>query len=329
MACLLGLLVVGALDIAQGFFAPIFVGLMVGVVMSPAVRKLERWRLPRVVGALLGVAGALAATFFAGFFAGPLLAELVDLLPRLSDTVRDWVAELRQVLRGVEQAGAGNLAESGEQAVEEALPNVIGVLWMAPNFLGQTFIAIGTLFFFLLTRDEIYDAVGSTMGTRLRRADRAVSHYFLTITLINCGLGIAVAGAMSIVGISNPIVWGAAAFFLNFVLYLGPAILAISLLIAGLIEFSGAMVLLPPATFLILNLIEAQFVTPSLVGQRLNLNPLAVFLAIVFGLWLWGPVGGIVALPFFVWLYVLWTCQAAEPATKENVPEPAARSGAG
>ena len=86
------------------------------------------------------------------------------------------------------------------------------------------------------------------------------------------------------------------------------------LLVAGLTQFTGMMVLLPPLAFLTLNIIEAQFVTPAFVGQRLQLNPLAIFLAIVFGLWLWGPVGAIVSLPVVLWFGVMVNPQMVQPA---------------
>ncbi len=307
LACLVGIAIIAALRAAQSLVAPVLVGLMVGIVMVPAVRRLDGWGVPRAVGALLGMVLAVALLAALLLFASPIVMEFVAALPRLSEVVREWAVETMRLFRGVEQLGASvsDLTESGEAAVEEALPNVIGALWLAPNLVGQIFITVGTIFFFILTRDEIYKATGPATYARLGEADRAVSHYFLTITLINTGLGVAVATAMSLIGLSNPLVWGAAAALLNFVLYLGPAIIAVSLLIAGLIEFGGVMALLPPLAFMCLNLIEAQFATPSLVGHRLSLNPLAVFLAIIFGLWLWGPVGGIVALPCLVWVYVL------------------------
>ena len=75
---------------------------------------------------------------------------------------------------------------------------------------------------------------------------------------------------------------------------------------AGLIQFSGAFAFLPPFLFLLINLTEANFATPMIVGKRLAMNPLVVFIAIIFGLALWGPVGAIVALPVLLWFGVLF-----------------------
>ncbi|WP_299588238.1 AI-2E family transporter [uncultured Tateyamaria sp.] len=297
---------IGALKFGQAVLAPIVLGLTLATVLTPAMRLMARLNLPHVVGALGALVFAVVALALIALWAGPIMMELVNVLPRVSDHLRTWMSDLTLALRGLE-ALEGQLAERGEEAMEEAMPTVIDALWLAPNLMAQALIALGTLFFCLLTRSDIYDWLGPRARRRLTTADRAVSHYFVTIAAVNATLGMAVAAALTVMGVPDPMVWGAAAFLLNFVLYLGPAIMVVSLLIAGMTHFSGGMVLLPPAVFLVLNLIEAQFVTPTFVGRRLSLNPLAVFLAIVFGLWLWGPVGGIVALPILVWAYVLIT----------------------
>ncbi len=304
VACIAIILVIGGLKWGQPIIAPVLLGVTLAVVIGPAARAMERLGCPRVVGALFGLVVAVIAIAAVALWAGPILVDLLNALPRLSDAVRDWIADLTIALRGLEDL-EGQIAESGEEAVEQAMPSVIDALWLAPNMMAQALITIGTLFFFLLTRDEIYQWAGRGFADRLATADRAVSHYFITIGIVNACLGVAVAVVLSLLGIPDPMIWGAAAFLLNFVLYLGPAIMVLSLLVAGSMQFSGLMILAAPAAYMCLNMIEAQFVTPSFVGQRFALNPLAVFLAIVFGLWLWGPVGGILALPVLVWAVVL------------------------
>ena len=166
------------------------------------------------------------------------------------------------------------------------------------------------VFFFILTREDLYSAAGS-MKKRLFQADAQVSRYFAAVTLVNIGVGVATAIAMMAIGIEYPLLWGLAAGVLNYILYLGPLIIIFGLLIAGLIQFWDAMAFLPPAAFMVINFIEAQFATPMFVGQHIRINPLVVFVAIVFGLWLWGPIGAIVALPVIVWLAFILRSDAA------------------
>jgi predicted PurR-regulated permease PerM len=132
-----------------------------------------------------------------------------------------------------------------------------------------------------------------------------VSSYFLAITFVNAGFGTLVTLAMLVLGMPQPILWGIATFLLNFILYLGPALVAAALLIVGIVSFDGAYSFVPVAVFVMLNMVEAQFVTPSVVGQQMSLNPLLVFLSLVLWLWLWGPVGGLVAIPLLVWVLII------------------------
>jgi len=128
-----------------------------------------------------------------------------------------------------------------------------------------------------------------------------VSRYFLAISTVNAGFGIAVLIAMTVLGMPYPVLWALATFLMNYLLYLGPALVAVAVLLVGFFVFDGVMVLVPMAVFLSLNVIEAQFVTPTFVGRQMRVNPLMVFLSLIFWLWLWGPIGGIVAIPLLVW----------------------------
>lgn len=107
--------------------------------------------------------------------------------------------------------------------------------------------------------------------------------------------------AMWLLGLENAIMWGAAAAMLNFIPYIGPAIMVVLLLAVGLLAEAPTVVMLtPPAVYLALNLIEFQFVTPAALGRSLTLAPFAVFLSISFWLWLWGPVGAFLAVPLLL-----------------------------
>lgn len=294
---------VTALKLAQGLLAPVTLGLIVAIVAAPGMRLLARLGIPRAVSASISLlfVGALTVLLIAGL--GPIVMDLIGQVPRIEDEIRWWVIDASRAIRGLESMQfelEQSLAEDGK-AVEEAMPSLLDALSVAPNFAAQLLTFAGTFFFFTLTQNEIYATV-TGRATALRQADKAVSHYFLTVTAINAGLGVAVFAGMTLVGLPNPILWGAAAFILNFVLYLGPVMLLVALGVVGFTEFNGAYAVLPALVYFLLNMTEAQFVTPTLVGQRLQLNPLVVFLAILFGLWLWGPIGGIVSLPLLVWV---------------------------
>jgi len=181
------------------------------------------------------------------------------------------------------------------------VPGIFDALALAPSVAAALLVFAGAFYFFLLSRAALYARVeGSVLPwdrEMLERAEMRVSRYFLTITLINATFGTLIWLVMTLVGLPQPALWGLAAFLFNFILYLGPAALAVAFLVAGLLAFNGAMSVVPAVLYVSMNMTEGQFVTPALVGRQMAVNPLLIFVSLVFWLWLWGPIGGIVAIP--------------------------------
>jgi len=313
------------LDVAQAVLAPALFALVVGIVVSPLADRLDRAGVPRIVVASSLLIAATALLFLALIALEPLVMAMANELPRIRVEIGRVIESAAGFIRGIETLSdeleeSVGMQDSDEDSAPD-FPTVMDAILLAPNFGAAFLIFFGTLFFFVLTRSELYRAA-RPYSDKLFRADRAVSRYFAAVSFVNIGLGMATALVMTLIGLNNALLWGLTAALLNFILYLGPLIVALGLLLAGILQFNGLMSLLPPLAFVVLNLTEAQFVTPTIVGQRLAINPLTVFLAIVFGLWLWGPVGAIVALPVSLWVGVL-----LKP--DEHDAAPAKRSGAG
>ncbi len=312
------------LHYASDILAPIALALVAGVVLSPLSDFWEDRGFAPLWGALLGLVLTLAFVASLILVFQPIVAQLVEQAPKVWSDMREVVGGLRGLLRGLSEvsnevasaiapeANAAPAAGSGEEAMP--LPTVTDALLAAPAVLAQILVFAGTLFFFLLTRAEIYGWTSlrlsqhgerAAFAHRLRRAERNVSRYFLTITLINAALGVITALMLRLIGLEDAMIWGAVAFLVNFVLYLGPAVFVVVLVFVGVAQFDGLHSIAPAACFVILNATEGQFITPALVGRNMAINPLLVFLSLVFGLWLWGPIGGIVAIPLLLWVLVL------------------------
>lgn len=318
-------LLFAVLNIAGDIFVPVIVAMTAGVVLSPISDAWDRMGVPTVYAALtslfitvLVIGGVLLLIY-------PIIGQLVDQAPRVWTDIQDVVSMFRGMMDGLseitEEVSSAVVPEANAQVVAEApadaevdMPTVGDAIMLAPAIAAQFLIFVGTLFFFLMTRRQIYDWIASKLaapteraGTarRLREAERQVSTYFLTVTAINAGLGAATAAALQVMGVPGALLWGLLAGVLNFVPYLGPTAIIVSLLFAGIAAYDGAMAIAPAAAFATLNAIEAQFVTPTLVGRQLRVNPLLVFLALVLGIWLWGPLGGLVAIPMLLWVLVL------------------------
>ncbi len=295
---------------AKDLFAPVITALLLGIVMTPLSDLMDRMRIPSALAAFVSVTLALLSILLLILLIEPYVTQVIDRAPVIWNELRTTVDELKRIMRGIEEmtedvAAAIEASPNTEEGGPVALPSLTDALFLAPQFAAQIMIFTGTLYFFLMARNGIYDWVSASFASfgesDLRYAAKQVSRYVLTISMINLGFGVLVTIIMQLIGMPSPIVWGVLAFALNFVLYLGPAVLIATLLVAGIVVFDGAASFLPAAIYLTLNATEAQFVTPTLVGKSLAVNPLLVFLSLVFWLWLWGPIGGIIAIPLLVW----------------------------
>jgi predicted PurR-regulated permease PerM len=330
------LIIFAALDAAQSLLAPIVAAIVVGVVFGPFTDFVERRGFPRAAAAflvLLSLALLVAAVVLA---VGPTVSHAISNGPRiwfemreLIDLVRGAVSDVQQLQETVNEtvnealasdggAAAAGAAAAGEAAETEVpVPTIFDALSYGPSVVAGILVFAGTLYFFLATRLDTYASLSRVFEGAsvecLTAAEQRVSRYFLAITTINAGFGAITMVIMSLIGMPQPAMWGMAVFFLNYILYLGPGLLAVAFLIVGFVTFDGAMSFVPAACFVGLNMIEAQFVTPSLVGRQMSLNPLLVFLSLVLWMWLWGPIGGLVAIPLLVWVLFVFGAEQTKP----------------
>jgi predicted PurR-regulated permease PerM len=183
------------------------------------------------------------------------------------------------------------------------------VAFLSPT-IGELLIFLTTLFFVLLDRVDLRKTMillFKDQDDRLRviriinDLERNLSRYIGTVTVINLGVGVLTAFGAWMLGFSNPALFGALAFVCNYVPYIGPAVVVVVLFAAGLVSFpSLAYASVAPLMFVALTTIEGHVVTPNIVGRRLTLSPLGVFLSLAFWTWLWGPVGAFLSVPFLI-----------------------------
>lgn len=313
LGVLVVLLVAYTCALAETMIVPILVGVLLGLMFAPLVRALERWHVPRSLGALLAVAIVLATG--AGAFA--MLAaparEWIARMPRALAHVEAAVRDLRRPLQAASDATRelGKLAsmDGGQNVrVVDSTPGLMSQLASAaPALLAGITVTVFLTFLFLLHGDALLRKF-VTLAPHLRakrdlveatrRAQHELSLYMITITLINAALGLATAAALHLLGIPDPLLWGGLAALMNFAPFIGPLLTACALVVAGFAEFASPLpALAAPAAFLGLHLIEGQLVTPHLVGRRLALDPVMVFLALVVLGWIWGVAGLLLAVP--------------------------------
>ena len=318
LVALLVICVVAVLYAAKPFFLPVIAAFVVGTMLSPAAGFLEKRRVPRAVSAVLIVA-AVGATvaFMIALISAPVVewtARLPELGSQLKDKLHVFDRPLAlwhelQTMVGVPDADSG----AGFQ-----LPKFD---WLEPavGFLSPTFteflLFMATLILFIASWRDLRRALVMTFGDRtarlrtLRILNEIEGHlggYLLTVTLINMGVGIATGIICAVTGMPNPAGLGALAATLNFFPIIGPIAMFVILVVVGVITATTLGVgLIAAALFVGVTFLEGHFVTPTIIGRRLELNALAVFMALAFWTWLWGPMGGFLSSPLLIVALVL------------------------
>ena len=318
IVALVGLFIIAlfaALYVARAFVFPIALAMQLALLLSPAVRALRRrLGVPGPAGAALVVLGLLAAVG-AGFYllAGPMgtwmgkLPESFRLIEYRIRDVRKPVEVVRQAVDEVERITDGDPASKPLPVVAVKTRNVTEILLGATHTLlagiGLTVLALyfllgwGNLCLRRLIR-VLPTLTNKKRAVEIARAtERQVSAYLLTITLINALLGAALGSAVWLLGVPNPALWGAMAFVLNFIPFLGPLTGVVVLGVVALVTFPGlGQALLVPAAYFLLHSVETNIITPLVLVRRLTLNPLVLFFWLSLWFWLWGIAGALLAV---------------------------------
>ena len=304
---------------AQGVILPVLLAMFFALVGNPMIRLLCRLRVPRFLAALLVLAGGIAGTALLG---QQLLAPALDWMQEAPRQMRELGRELSELAEPVREANrvAEDIARqaSGEgdgkvEVVRTQVDDPYAVLTRAPRAAAGVLAVVLLTFFFMVFGEDLQRRAIALLPTRQRQRvtveimqsiERDVSRYVLTITLINAGLGVLLAAVLHWgLGIDLPeaLLWGTIATLLNYAPYVGPAIGVVAMLLMGFVTWDEVgPSLLPAAIYLGLHTLEGQLVTPLVLGQRMQLSPLVLILALlVFG-WLWGIVGLLLAVPLLV-----------------------------
>ena len=310
LVSLLVICVVAVLYVAKAFFLPIVTAFVIGTMLSPAAGFLERHRIPRAVSAVLVVTAVGAGVaFIVGLIASPVM-EWSGRLPELGSMLRDKLHVFDRPLALWLQLQA---MLGASDSVPFAMPKFD---WVKPavEFLSPTFteflLFFVTLVLFIaswkdLRRALIMNFAGHDARLRtLRILNEIEDHlggYLLTVTMINLAVGAVVGIICAVGGMPNPAALGALAATLNFFPVIGPIAMFVVLTVVGVISFPtlGAGLLVPLA-FAAFTFLEGHFLTPAIIGRRLELNTLAVFIALAFWTWLWGPMGGFLSSPILM-----------------------------
>jgi len=201
------------------------------------------------------------------------------------------------------------------------------VMKSVPTFLASLLVVLFSAFFMLASGDRLARNVltfGKSWQTRRkiiiasREIQSELSRHLLTITLINGLLGLTVGLLMWAIEVPNPELWGTMVAVFNFAPYAGAVVSALILSVVGIASFTTlSEALMVPGVFLLVTSLEGALVTPMVLGQRLSLSPLVVFLSVIVWGWLWGVPGALIAVPLMCSVKVLMShIESTRPLAK-------------
>lgn len=305
-----------AADQAKAVLVPVVFAMLLAAILAPLAGRLRAVGLPNLLAALVAVLTPLGIVLVSLQAALPglevwqrRLPLFIDSLELKLDGLRQSLGEARELARQVQ--GIAGDDDPGQVEVATGSGVDFSFLWDIPLFIGSASLAvILTIFILTLAPIQLRRLMGgSPFGPRIsrliaigsRHLVHDVARYFLTVTAINTGLGIATYLVMAALGMPQPYLWGIIGGLVNFVPYAGPVVGTTLIAIASLISFgSPAAILAPPLAYVLLTSLEGYFITPTLVGRTLTMNPLLVLLSVVFWSWLWGVAGAVLAVPLLI-----------------------------
>ena len=324
---LLLIAVIAVLYFARAFFLPVVMAVVAGTMLSPAASFLERRHVPRALGAvLIVIAVTTVVAFVVALIAVPAM-EWSSRLPELGAQLKEkmhvfdrplalW-KELQTMVGGSE--GLPSLPLPKTEWVQPTLE------FLSPTF-AEFLLFFATLILFIASWRDLRRAMIMNFGDRdarlrtlriLNEIEVHLGNYLLTVTVINVGVGITTGIVCAVTGMPNPAGLGALAAALNFIPIIGPVAMFVVLAVVGLVAFptigGGLMAAL---AFGGITFLEGHFVTPTIIGRRLSLNALAVFIALAFWTWLWGPMGAFLSSPLLIVGLIL-----KEHLMPENLPQ--------
>ena len=350
------LAVLYTLHIAQTFILPIVLAILLNLLLSPVVLLLRKYaRIPEPLGAAVVIFLFLGALTFGVYRLAPAASAWVARAPESFATIQRRVQPLRKPVEKVTKA-----AEEVEQAadLDKKTPQVEikgpsltkQVFGGTTALLGAAMVVIFLTYFLLASGDLfLHKLVGvlpqlkdkKTAVRIVRETQAQVSLYLVVTTMINTGVGVATGLALALVGMPNPVLWGVVAAVLNFIPYIGGLVNTVILTLAAFLSFENAsQALMVPIVFTVINILEGNLITPMVLGRRMRLNTVAVFVGLIFWWYLWGVPGAILAVPMMATIKI--ACDHIAPlasiaeflgedtrgASSASVPEPEATASA-
>jgi predicted PurR-regulated permease PerM len=305
------LLLVTCLYFCRSILLPVLAAILIGTTFAPIIKHgrnhgVSSWVSAAVLVVLMMAAAGLALTMLAA-----PITEWMGKAPEIGASIKQELYVFDRPLAAFRELESALMPAAPTVAVEPSkISMVTPVAAAITPAVTQIVLFFAILMFFMAGQMRFRGYLAAFFGTRdakLRfiRIANDIEHnlasYVAIVTVINAALGMIVAAGAWLLGLPSPLILGIFAMLLNYIPYVGPACMAIILFAVGFVTFSSlGHAFIAPASFIALTTLEGNLITPTVLGRRLTLDPLAVFLAIAFWTWLWGPMGAFLAIPLLI-----------------------------
>lgn len=301
----------GFLYIGRPILLPIMASAIVALTFAPVIKAAKRRGVSPWITAIVLVAIGIGALALAATALAAPVSEWIGRAPEIGTTIRAKLSVLDPPLAALRQLETTLFGGEGNTPATAAPPNVVlPVVAFVTPAAGELLLFFGTLIFFLAGQIGLRNHLVSMFSERdtklrflkiMKDIERNLAGYLAVVTVINAAVGMIVAVGAWLIGIPNPAIFGLLAALLNYVPYVGPAIMVVALFCVGLVTFDSlSHAVIAPLGLIAVTTTEGHFITPTIVGRRLTLNPLLVILALAFWTWMWGPFGAFLAVPLAI-----------------------------
>ena len=306
-----------ALQAGSVFFLPTTAAIVIAIALVPLLEWMERRGLPSGLAALfclllflIAANAALASIVVPAWQWVRILPERIDQIQANLSPLIDFYENLEKFVNKTlrQMADAPQRAQTAPVAPPRSVVELFAT--SAPSAFIEMFYAVLVIYFFLAGWSRTRRAAitnrasfGGALATArvIQNVVDDTSAYLGTITFINVALGLIVAGALYLVGMPTPLMWGGIVALLNYIPYFGPILAAMLLALGGLMTFSDMWWALMPAAIMVgAHLIEANAITPLVVGHRLTISPVLILMSLSFWGWVWGTPGALLAVPLLI-----------------------------
>lgn len=305
------ILLIAALEFARPLFLPAVSAFVVTMMLGPLSARGERYRIPTLLTAIVLWLLVIGVFYGVIILVSAPAVEWIGKAPDIARIVQEKLHVLDRPVAALQELRSAMLPADAKTGMGFDIMSIVTpTVAVVTPAIGQIFVFFGTLFFMLLGRSKLRHvlvALFDDRDARLRTLkimndiEHNLTGYLSMVAIINFAVGVAAGLIAWVVGLPDPIAWAVLGFILNFIPYLGALIMEGALFLVALVTFPTLThALAAPLLYFAFATLEGHFITPSVIGRRLTLNPLTVFLSLIFWTWLWGPVGAFLAVPLLI-----------------------------